>query len=184
MKRFLIFSAIGVAIIIGLVLAVKFVQVKQTKSFSPEDEASYTDGDVNVRVLYNRPFKKGRHIFGGLVPFRQVWRTGANEATVLQTNRTLIIEGKRLSPGTYSLWTIPDSVTWTVILNSEHGQWGINHKGEANRNPDLDVLTIPIHATTQDREFEQFTITFEKLDGEAEMVLLWDKTVVAVPFSY
>lgn len=184
MKRFLILSAIAVALIIVLVLVVNYVKTKRTKSFSPEDEVVYTDGNLRVRVFYNRPYKKGREIFGGLVPYKEVWRTGANEATIFETNKTLLIEDKKLSPGKYSLWTIPDSLTWTVIFNSETGQWGINHKGEANRNPELDILTVPVHATTQNREFEQFTITFEKIGNEAEMVLLWDNTVVALPFSY
>jgi hypothetical protein len=184
MRKFLIFSATGVVLIIILVLVVAQVQFKNKKSFSPEEEIYYSDGDLKLRVFYNRPYKNNREIFGGLVPYGQVWRTGANEATVFETNKTITIEGKKLIPGTYSLWTIPDSTTWTVIFNSESGQWGINHKGEANRNPSLDVLSIPVHAVKQERIFEQFTIAFEKVGEEAEMVLIWDNTLVSVPFSY
>lgn len=184
MRKFLIFSAVGVVVITTLVLVVTFVQHKNRKSFSPEEEVFFSDGEVKLRVFYNRPYKKNRVIFGELVPFGKVWRTGANEATVFETNKTLTFEGKKLNPGTYSFWTIPDSVTWTAIFNSESGQWGINHTGEANRNPALDVLSIPVHAVKQERIFEQFTIEFEKVGEEAEMVLLWDNTVVAIPFSY
>lgn len=180
----MIFSAVGVALITGLVLLIAQIQLKNKKAFSPEEEVVFSDGDLEVQVFYNRPYKKNREIFGGLVPYGKVWRTGANEATVFQTNRTITIEGKKLNPGKYSFWTIPDSTTWQVIFNSQTGQWGINHTGEANRDPMLDVLTIPVHAVKQTREFEQFTISFEKVGEEAEMVLLWDKTVVAVPFSY
>jgi len=184
MKKFLIFSAVGVVLITILVLMVVQIQFKNKKSYSPEDEVFYSDGDLKLRVFYNRPYKKNREIFGSLVPYGKVWRTGANEATTFETNKTITIEGKKLNPGTYSFWTIPDSTTWTVIFNSESGQWGINHKGEANRNPALDVLSIPVHAVKHKRVFEQFTIAFEKVGEEAEMVLLWDNTVVAVPFSY
>ena len=184
MKKFLIFSAIGVVVITILLLVLGYVRLKNTKSFSPEDEVVYTSDDLKIRVLYNRPYKKNREIFGKLVPYGKVWRTGANEATIFETNKTITIEGKRLNPGKYSFWTVPDSTTWMVIFNSESGQWGINHKGEANRNPALDVLNISVHAVTQERVFEQFTIAFEKVGEEAEMVLLWDNTVVAVPFSY
>lgn len=184
MRKFLIFSAIGVALVTGLVLLIAQIQLKNKKAFSPEEEVFFTDGNLKIKVFYNRPYKRKREIFGGLVPFGKVWRTGANEATVFETNRTITIEGKKLNPGKYSFWTIPDSTTWQVIFNSQTGQWGINHKGEANRDPMLDVLTVPVHAVKQDREFEQFTISFEKVGEEAEMVLLWDKTVVAVPFSY
>lgn len=180
----MIFSAVGVVLITILVLVVVEIQFQNKKKYSPEEEVFFSDAGLELRVLYNRPYKKNREIFGNLVPYGQVWRTGANEATIFETNKTITIEGKRLNPGTYSFWTIPDSTTWVVIFNSESGQWGINHKGEPNRNPSLDVLSIPVHAVRQERIFEQFTITFEKMGGEAEMVLLWDNTVVAVPFSY
>jgi hypothetical protein len=184
MKKFLIFSSVGVVFITVLVLMIGYIKHKNKKAFSPEDEVFYSEGDLKVRVFYNRPYKKNREIFGALVPFEKVWRTGANEATVFETNKTITIEGKKLNPGTYSFWTIPDSTTWVVIFNSESGQWGIDHTGEANRNPALDVLSVPVHAVWQERVFEQFTIEFEKVGEDAEMVLLWDNTVVAIPFSY
>lgn len=184
MKKFLIFSSVGVVVIAILVLVVNYVQHKNKKSFSPEEEVFYSDGDLRIRVFYNRPYKKGREIFGGLVPYGKVWRTGANEATIFETNKTITIEGKKLNPGQYTLWTIPDNVTWMVIFNSEYGQWGVNHIGEPNHNPALDILSIPVHAVRQEQVFEQFTIAFEKVGEEAEMVLLWDNTVVAIPFAY
>ena len=184
MRKFLIFSAIGVSLVTVLVLLVQYIQLKNEKSFSPEEEVFYTDGKLKVNVFYNRPYKKNRKIFNGLVPYGKVWRTGANEATVFETNKSIIIEGKKLAPGKYTIWTIPDSTTWQVIFNSQTGQWGINHKGEANRDPNLDVLVVPVHAVIQDRIFEQFTISFEKVGEDAEMTLLWDNTVVAIPFSY
>lgn len=183
MRRFLIFLAVGVALILVLLL-VQRIQLKKTKSLSPEEMVFYSEGDLKLKVLYNRPSKRGRKIFGELVPYGRVWRTGANEATTFETNKPLTIEGKVLPAGKYTLWTIPDSTVWTVIYNSEYGQWGINHKGEANRNPSLDVVSIPIHAVTQNKTFEQFTIAFEKVGEQSEMVLLWDNTVVAVPFSH
>ncbi|MBX2944433.1 MAG: DUF2911 domain-containing protein [Cyclobacteriaceae bacterium] len=164
---------------------VNAIRLRQTKSFSPEEVVSFADGDLRIKVFYNRPYKKGREIFGGLVPYGKVWRTGANEATVFETNKVITLEGgKKLIPGKYSFWTVPDSSSWQIIFNAQHGQWGVNSKGEANRDPALDVLSISAHAIIQENEFEQFTIQFEKMGEEAEMVLLWDKTVVAIPFSY
>ncbi|HET9055116.1 MAG TPA: DUF2911 domain-containing protein, partial [Cyclobacteriaceae bacterium] len=177
MKRFLIFLAVGVALIVVL-LMVQRIQRKSEKSLSPEEAVNYTDGNLKVQVLYNRPSKRGRKIFGELVPYGKVWRTGANEATTFETNKTLTMGGETLMPGKYTLWTIPDSTVWTVIFNSQYGQWGINHEGEADRDPARDVLRIPAYAVIQDRTFEQFTIAFEKMGGQAEMVLLWDNTVV------
>jgi hypothetical protein len=184
MKKFLIFSLVGVAVIGILIAAIAFVQLKKTKSFSPEEEVTFSKGDLTIKVFYNRPFKKGREIFGQLVPYDKVWRTGANEATTFETSKDIVIEGKTLRKGKYSLWTIPRADTWTVIFNSEHGQWGINSKGEANRVPERDVLSIDVAPVQQDQVFEQFTIAFEKTGEDAEMVLFWDKTLVAIPFSF
>ncbi len=184
MKKFFIFSLIGIAVIAAIVAFIGFIQLKNTKSFSPEDEVIFTQGDLRIKVFYNRPSKKGRQIFGGLVPYNQVWRTGANEATTFEMNKDLHIEGQTLKAGKYSLWTIPRENTWTIIFNSEYGQWGLNSKGEANHNPDLDVLKVDIQALQQEREFEQFTIAFEKTGEDAEMVLMWDTTLVSVPFTF
>jgi hypothetical protein len=184
MKRYLIFSGIALVILIILWWTLTIFRVKQTKSFSPEDHVVFQQEELVVKVFYNRPYKKGREIFGALVPYQKVWRTGANESTTFETNRDITIEGKVLRRGKYSLWTIPDEETWTIIFNSESGQWGINSEGEANRNPDLDVLSVEVRSLQQEKEFEQFTIAFNKVGEEAEMVLLWDKTLVAVPFSF
>lgn len=184
MKKFLILSAIAVAIIILLATVVTTILNKHTKSFSPEEIVRFVDGDLKLAIHYNRPYKKGREIFGGLVPYGKVWRTGANEATIFETNKPIFIEGKNLAPGKYTVWTVPDSTAWLVIFNLETGQWGVNSKGEPNRDPSLDALSITARAILQDKEFEQFTIRFDKIDTEAEMVLLWDNTVVAIPFMY
>ena len=184
MKKFLIFTGIAIVVLILLGRVTMYYMKKQTTSFSPEEEVVFNDKDLTVKVFYNRPFKKEREIFGALVPYGVVWRTGANEATTFETSKDLRFEGKTLKSGKYSLWTIPGEETWTIILNSEFGQWGVNSGGEANRDPARDVLKIDVHAVKQDRVFEQFTIAFEKVGGDAEMVLMWDKTLVAVPFSY
>lgn len=157
---------------------------KHTKSFSPEEQTEFNYSGLTIKVFYNRPTKKGREIFGNLVPYDVVWRTGANEATTFETNKKLIIEGKTLPRGKYSLWTIPHEDTWTIIFNAEHGQWGIDSNGQANRDPARDVLSVEMPSVQQGHEIEQFTIAFEQIGEEAEMVLMWDKTLVAVPFTY
>jgi hypothetical protein len=184
MKKFIIVAGVAVALLIILGFVAKFFVKQHDKSFSPEEEVTYTSGDLTIRVFYNRPYKKGREIFGSLVPYDEVWRTGANEATTFETNKDLLIEGRTLKRGKYSLWTIPGEDTWNIIFNSEYGQWGIGSDGDANRNPKNDVLTTKVIAVQQERIFEQFTISFERVGDDAEMVLIWDKTLVAMPFSY
>lgn len=184
MRKFFIFSLIGIAIIAAIVAFIGFMQLKNTKSFSPEEEVVFNQGELTIKVFYNRPSKKGREIFGGLVPYDQVWRTGANEATTIETNRDLTIEGQTLKAGKYSLWTIPREHNWTIIFNSEHGQWGVNSTGKPNHNPELDVLKLDVQSVQQDQEFEQFTIAFEETGEDAEIVLMWDKTLISIPFTY
>jgi|SRR6478736_2335959 len=179
MKKYII---IGVSVFIVLVAGLISYWV-YTKSFSPQSVSEYKEGDLELRVLYSRPYKKGRTIFGGLEPYGKVWRTGANEATVFETNKDLLIKGVPLKAGSYSLWTIPDPQLWTVILNSETGQWGIRFNKEANRDQKNDVLTVQVPALQHEKEMEQFTISIHKTGGELELIFLWDKTLVAVPIA-
>lgn len=184
MRRFLLFAGVGVAVILLLGWLGLFLMNKHTKSFSPENEVSFSMEELTISLVYNRPYKKRREIFGGLVPYNKVWRTGANEATTFKTNKDLSIKGSILKAGKYTIWTIPNEQTWTVIFNSEYGQWGINSSGEANRNPERDVFSIDVPVSHHDISVEQFTISFEKIgDGDAEMVILWDRTVVSIPIA-
>lgn len=184
MRKFLLFSGTALVILIGLAWVISFYNTKKTKSFSPEETVTFEEKGLKINVFYNRPFKKGREIFGGLVPFGEVWRTGANEATTFETNLELNIEGKTLPRGKYSIWTIPGPETWTVIFNAEFGQWGVNSEGKANRDPRRDLLSVQVPAVKQDKVFEQFTISFNKVGEDAEMVLFWDTTLVSLPFSF
>jgi hypothetical protein len=179
MKTLLINIGIIVLLIIGA--WVGFLQT--TKSKSPEADVIYKANDMAIHIYYNRPFKKGREIFGGLVPYGKVWRTGANEATVFETKSDLSINGKTLKAGKYSLWSIPNEQTWTLIFNSEYGQWGINLiNGDANRDPKNDILSIEAPVLIQDKEFEQFMISVKNNGEELELILIWDKTLVSIPF--
>ncbi len=181
MKRFLII--LGVVIVV-LVVAV-YSMVTRTKAYSPEGNVSFANGDIKVNVSYNRPHKKGRVIFAkdGLVPFGKVWRTGANEATVFETNTELDFGGKILPKGRYSLWTKPDEQSWQIIFNSDVPLWGVDFNGQALRKPEKDALTIEAPVVLQDKEFEQFTISIEKIGEEMELIFIWDKTLVAAPFT-
>jgi len=181
MKKFLLISGL---VIVGILAGAILYRIN-TKSYSPESEVVYEEGKVKIGLSYNRPFKKGRVIFGGLVPYGKTWRTGANEATVFETNQDLLIGDKKLPKGKYSLWTVPNEQSWTVVFNTTIPGWGIDvmNNGEAAREPDTDALLIDVPVVTTEKEFEQFTISVEKSDDMLELVLAWDKTIVAVPFS-
>jgi len=179
MRKFIIIIGILAAMLVVLF----FIFRTYTKSFSPEESSIFDDGNLKLEVIYNRPWKKDREIFGALVPYDKVWRTGANEATTFSSNKEIQIKDKTLKAGKYSLWTIPGAESWTIIFNAQTGQWGITAKGDANRNPDKDVLQVVVPAITQNNTFEQFTISFEKMGEEIEMILMWDQTVVVIPIN-
>jgi hypothetical protein len=179
MRKYIIIIGILAAILVVLF----FIFRTYTKSFSPEESSIFDDGNLKLEVIYNRPWKKDREIFGALVPYDKVWRTGANEATSFSTNKEIQIKDKKLKAGKYSLWSIPGAESWTIIFNTQTGQWGITAKGDANRNPEKDVLQVVVPAITQSNTFEQFTISFEKMGEEIEMILMWDQTVVVIPIN-
>jgi hypothetical protein len=151
----------------------------QTKKASPESLIEYKKDGKEITIFYCRPSKKGREIFGGLVPYDSVWRTGANEATTFETNKDLSIGGKTLPAGKYTLWTIPGPTEWTVIWNAKQYGWGVSWGGVASREATADVLQVkaPVETTTPT---EQFTISFEEKDT-LNLVLAWDQTKVSVP---
>jgi len=182
MKKILLIS--GAVVVVGLAIML-FVSYKITKSHSPASTTSFEQGTLQIDIFYNRPFKKGRDIFGALVPYGKTWRTGANEATVFETNQDLLIGGKKLKMGRYSLWTVPNENSWQVIFNSNIPGWGIDvmNNGEAARDPQFDVIVVEVPVMKTQKEFEQFTISVDEVDDMLELVLAWDKTLVAVPLA-
>ncbi|MDX1719156.1 MAG: DUF2911 domain-containing protein, partial [Salegentibacter mishustinae] len=99
-------------IILVLTTVILLILRYNTKAHSPEDTVSYTEKDLKMEVFYNRPYKKERDIFGNLVPYNEVWRTGANEATTFETNKDIMVDGSLLKAGKYTLWTIPMEKSW------------------------------------------------------------------------
>ncbi len=178
-------------LVIVVVLAVLFFTVgrpylqEQTKKNSPQKTATYTRNGLDLTVNYSSPFKKGRVIFGGLVPYDKVWRTGANEPTTFTSTTDLTIEGKKLPAGTYSLWTLPKKDSWSVFFNSEVPDWGVTLLSggtETTRTPDLDVVQVVVPTKIVTPAQESFRIDFE--DGrQLYLVFSWDETVVKVPIN-
>jgi len=181
MKQFLLIAGILALIIVGLLAFYRFYY---TKKFSPEENVNFTSGDLTVNVFYNSPGKKGRIIFApdGLVPYGKVWRTGANEPTTFETSQDLLINGQKLKKGKYSVWTIPNEQTWTIIFNTNIPSWGVKFDGPS-RQPETDALSVDVPVVIQEKEFENFTINVEKTGEGFELILIWDKTLVAVPFT-
>jgi len=176
------FLKIG-GIIVVLAAVIIFVLRYSTKAHSPEDTLSYTQGDLKIEVFYNRPYKKDRVIFGNLVPYNEVWRTGANEATTFETNKDLMVDGSLLEAGKYTLWTIPMEDSWKVIFNNKMYPWGINLEEQAYRDPEFDALVLEVPTQDLNKTLEQFTIAFEAQNEFIYLNLAWDETLVSVPLK-
>lgn len=171
----------GFALVIFLGL--KVLQV-QTKKYSPEDLVTYSEAGNQLSVFYNRPFKKGRDIFGSLVPFGEVWRTGANEATIFSVKKRIEFGGKKLPAGNYTLWTIPGPDLWTVIVNSKQYPWGITEDGQPSREANADVLQVQVPVKETPDDIEQFTIAFAGQGENPDLVFKWANTEVSVPLRW
>jgi Protein of unknown function (DUF2911). len=142
---------------------------------SPNAAVSQTIGTTEVRLTYGRPQVNGRTIFGGLVPYDEVWRTGANEATTISVSSDVTVEGEPLPAGTYSLYTIPGPDSWTIILNNVANQWGTQY------NQNEDALRVDV-APGSAPQHEMMTFVFEEVTNTSgTCVLYWAEA--RVPFE-
>ncbi|MFZ4263156.1 DUF2911 domain-containing protein [Sphingobacterium sp. HJSM2_6] len=136
-------------------------------------------GVHQVSIIYQRPSIKGRVVFGDLVPFNQIWRTGANNATNITFQSEVMIEGQKLAEGTYALFTIPNKNEWTIIFNKNAKQWG-SYKYDEND----DVLRIKVKPVAIKDKIETFTISFDDVkDQSTKVSLAWENTKVAFNIS-
>ncbi len=136
--------------------------------------------ETYLKVTYSQPHKQGREIFGKLVPYDQVWRTGANEATELTLTRDIKIMDVNLIAGSYSIFTIPSIEKWTIIFNSDLGMWG-----SYNYNPKMDVVKFDVPVSVlKDVVYEPFTIWIDQKNDKADLQMAWDKIKVTLPLQF
>lgn len=149
---------------------------------SPMDMIMHRDqkNEVIMRVIYSRPQTRDREIFGKLVPYGEIWRTGANEATEVTFYRDMQIGGETVEAGTYSLYTIPNEKEWTVILNKSTHTWGAY---EYTDKQDYVRITVPVRNSNQ--KIENFSMAIEQKENEAGANLLmgWADKYIKVPFT-
>lgn len=149
-------------------------------SASPRDTARANVSGATLVVDYGRPAKRGRQVFGGIVPWNRVWRTGANLATHFTTDRTLKFGEALLPPGRYTLWTLPAESGWTFIVSNQTEQWGTDY------NPRFDRFRVPMQVKTLAAPVERFTILVEPASGAADagaIRLRWDTVEASVQFT-
>jgi hypothetical protein len=144
---------------------------------SPRDSISTTISGANMSVAYGRPSRRGRQIMGGVIPWNEVWRTGANITTHLRTDRTLVIGGTTLEPGAYSLFTLPSQSGWKLIINRQIGRSGTVY------DPAQDVARVDMLRENTPAPVEQFTIRLEPQGRGGVLRMAWDDTHLSVPFA-
>jgi len=162
MKRIYITLLAFVAVISGV--------LAQDKPSSPSATATGKIGASNIKIVYCQPSVRGRKIMDGLVPFGEVWRTGANAATTIQIDAPIKIEGKDLAAGKYALFTIPNDTEWTLIINKESNQWGA-----FNYNAKFDVFRVKAKPSKTPGFVETFNISIIR----DEIVFTWENTRIA-----
>jgi len=162
---------------LALVVSVVVLRAQQDKSKRPSPPAKATldlGGGQSATVDYSSPRAKGRKIFGELVPYGKVWRTGANEATTLVASTDISVGGTAVPAGTYTLFTIPDESKWTLIISKKTGEWGTDYPGPSN-----DLARVDMKTSSLPSAVENFTISFDK----GAMNIDWDTTRASVPVS-
>ncbi len=155
----------------ALFLSASVALGQEKKLLSPK---AYAKGE-HIEVTYGQPSKRGRVIFGNLVPYDSVWRTGANEATEITFLKDCEFGGKLIKAGTYTLFTLPREKDWDIIINGQLGQWGAY---EYEKYRLKDVLNINVPSYTVDKEIEKLIFTINSSSVRIE----WDNTGVCIPY--
>jgi hypothetical protein len=174
MKRMTFIKTIALS-----VAAISFSTITRAQEVKASPAAT-TLGSIrgaNITITYSSPGVKGREIWGKLVPYDRPWRAGANESTTFITDRDIKVEGQTLPKGKYSLFMTPTAAGgWTIIFNSETGQWGIKHSGEANFDPAKNVLTVTVKARKSSTFNERLVYEIE----DRGVVLKWENLEVPI----
>jgi len=176
------FMAKNLIVALVFMLAVcAFASAQQDKSKRPSPPAQaqckFSDNKT-ITVDYSSPRMKGRKIFGGLVPYGEVWRTGANDATTFVTTADLSVDGKAVPAGKYTIFTVPERDKWTLIVNKHTGEWGIPYNYQSE-----ELVRIPMQVSKTASPVENFTISLQPAGGGCTLEMSWENTQASVKLS-
>jgi hypothetical protein len=167
-----------VAVVFGVALmAQQTTQIHPGKGGSPHVKSEWTVDGANISITYGRPYLKGRTVGQEIAPFGKVWRTGADEATTLITDRELRFENLTVPPGTYTVFTLPGETEWHLIINRQTGQWGTQHSQEQ------DLGRVPMEVTKMADPVEQLTISIDDTAAGGTLRIEWGLTRATAPFA-
>jgi len=166
-----------ISLVVGLIFTLSVFAACQGKP-SPPATASCDLGGKSIKTNYSSPRVKGRKIYGELVPFGEVWRTGANEATTFVTSGDVVVGGKAVPAGSYTIFTVPNADKWTLIINKKTGEWGIPYKYESDELARVDMKVSKLPSPV-----ENFTISYAKSGGGCSLQIDWESTRASVDIS-
>lgn len=173
--------AYAAVLLLAFLMVFGVTRGQQDKSKRPSPPASadckFADGKT-VHTDYSSPRMKGRKIFDGLVPYGKPWRLGANEATAFVTTANLSVGGKNVPAGSYTLFAIPSSDTWELIVSRKTGEWGEPYPGAEN-----DFTRAPMTVSHLPAPVENFTIVFDQANGKCTMRVEWESTRASIEIS-
>ncbi len=172
-------KTLGFLFAILATVSVAFSQVSLPMP-SPKSTIKQVVGISEITIEYSRPAVKGRQVWGTLVPYGQVWRTGANSATWISISHDAMIGGKEVKAGKYAIFTIPGENEWTIVINTNEGQWG-----STNHKPELDVVQFVAKPSKTKDIQERLAFMIEPIsDDEAQILLRWEYLQVAFPIKF
>jgi hypothetical protein len=178
MKKQFAVLAVG-CMTLGLMATLGSAQMDKASRPSPAAKATCALAEgKTITVDYSSPRAKGRKIFGGLVPYGEVWRAGANEATTFVTTADVMVGGKHVPAGSYTIFAIPNKDKWTLIVSKKTGEWGIPYPGA-----DQDLVRVDMKASTLPAAVENFTIAFDKTSGGCTLRMDWETTRASVDIT-
>ena len=164
---------------LGLMAASGSAQMEKGSRPSPSAKATCElGGGKTITVDYSSPRAKGRKIFGGLVPYGEVWRAGANEATTFVTTTDVMVGGSHVAAGSYTLFTVPNKDKWTLIISKKTGEWGIPYPGA-----DQDLARVDMKVSATPSAVENFAIAFDKAAAGCTLRMEWETTRATVDIS-
>ena len=180
------FALIAVSLFAVATLASAQMNMSDDKSKRPSPPASaackFSDGKT-IKIDYSSPRAKGRKIFGeasekALVPYGQIWRTGANDATTFVTDTNVTVGGKAVPAGSYTIFTVPKADAWSLVISKKTGEWGTDYPGEKE-----DLVRAPMTVSKTSAPVENFTIAFDQAGSKCTLRIEWENTRASVDIT-
>jgi hypothetical protein len=167
-----------IAFVIGIIFTLTLFTACQKRPSPPASATCDLGGGKTIRTNYSSPRMKGRSIYGDLVPFGEVWRAGANEATTFVTSSNVAVGGKTVPTGSYTIFTIPAADKWVLIINKKTGEWGIPYKYKSDELARVDMTVSKLPAPV-----ENFTIGYDKSASGCTLRMDWETTRASVDLT-